>query len=658
MQHPTMGPEQQPDPDLAPGGVAPEAPAAASLAAGGNDPADGDAAGREGPATAYRTRQARYAVLRDAANRARYRAANLCAVLLLAALVCLGVGIFGPRALLGAAAALGAAFVAAFAWQARLDERHRRYATLWSVQEEGLARLRRDWDHLPLRRPERGAPDHPYATDLDLLGRASLQHLLNTAATPAGQARLQEWLLAPAPAAVVRERQAAVAELARLVGFRDELELFGRLSGMLQREYEGFLAWAEQGPWLARRPALLWLSRALPALTLAAIAGQAAGLLHVALWIPLIVINLGVLQFAGKPVARRIGQVGERQGVFAPYGALFAAVAAQRFEAPLLRHLQARIAGDAPGTPGAPEEMRRLGRIMVWVDIRRWYLAVLIEATLLWDFHALWLLERWQARAGSRVRDWLEALSELEALAALGALAADHPDWAFPELAGPEAPEVVAGALGHPLLPPATCVRNDVRIGPPGTFLLVTGSNMSGKSTLLRAVGVNVALAQAGGPVCAAGLRLPPLALLTSMRVQDSLEQGVSYFLAELLKLKWVVDEARAVRAAGERVPCFLLDEILHGTNTAERQIAARRIIRGLLALGATGAVSTHDLTLADDPALREPARAVHFTERFTREAGAPSMTFDYRLRPGIATSTNALRLMEIVGLELDGAGD
>ena len=210
--------------------------------------------------------------------------------------------------------------------------------------------------------------------------------------------------------------------------------------------------------------------------------------------------------------------------------------------------------------------------------------------------------------------------------------------------------------LGHPLLPPAACVGNDVTIGPPGTFLLVTGSNMSGKSTLLRAIGMNVVLAQAGGPVCAAALRVPPLVLTSSMRVQDSLEQGISYFMAELRRLKDVVDTAAQVGQAGERTPLFLLDEILHGTNTTERQIAARRIILHLLHLGATGAVSTHDLALADAPEFAVISQPVHFTEQFTRGADGLSMTFDYQLRPGIATSTNALKLMEMIGLPTEDA--
>ena len=266
----------------------------------------------------------------------------------------------------------------------------------------------------------------------------------------------------------------------------------------------------------------------------------------------------------------------------------------------------------------------------------------------LWDLHVLAALERWQADSGRHARDWLAALGDAEALSALATLAYDNPDWTLPELVD-ESARVEARSLGHPLLPASSRVNNDITVGPPGTFVLVTGSNMSGKSTLLRAVGTNVVLAQAGGPVCAASMRLTPVDLWTSIRIDDSLEAGVSLFMAELRRLKRIVDAARD--PARPRPLLYLLDEILHGTNTAERRVAARRVLTSLIKAGAIGAATTHDLTLADDPALDGAAERVHFTERFERRDGAMTMTFDYLLRPGLATSANALKLLEMIGL-------
>ena len=213
-------------------------------------------------------------------------------------------------------------------------------------------------------------------------------------------------------------------------------------------------------------------------------------------------------------------------------------------------------------------------------------------------------------------------------------------------------PQVAARDLGHPLLPPSRRVGNDVTVGPAGAFLLVTGSNMSGKSTLLRALGVNVVLAQAGGPACAAALRLPPLRLATSILVEDSLAGGISFFLAELLRIKQVVTAAGEAGREGA-VLLYLLDEVLRGTNSVERRIAVRRVLRHLLARGALGAVSTHDLELAAGAGLAQAARAVHFRETLTPGPDGPRMSFDYRLRPGPATTTNALELLRQVGLDL-----
>ena len=623
------------------------------------------------PEAVYLERRARFGGERDHAQRARYAAANATVALFLAALALIIVGLAVHAPLLTAAGILaGVGFIAAFRRQGLADERHRRAETLWRLNNEGLARLRRDWKALPLRRPETPPPADGAVLDLDLLGHASLQHLLNTATTPQAQLRLQGWLLAPAPLATIRARQTAVSELAPDVALRDELALFGLLSGMTQGGYDRFLAWAEEGPWLSHRPALLWASRILPALALLAVAASLLRLTNLPLWLIFVAANIVLAWTAGKEVERRIDAVAERQAVFQPYAAIFARVEGEAFQAPALRTIQSRLTADGMR---ASMRMRHLGRIMAFADLRHSSLIFPpVQALTLWSFHVLWALEGWQRTASARARRWLEALGDLEALAALGTLAFDNPDWAFPEIVeGETAPALEARELGHPLLAPGVRVGNDVIVGPPGTLLLVTGSNMSGKSTLLRALGVNVTLAQAGGPVCATALRLPPLVLATSMRIADSLEEGVSYFLAELRRLKAVVETAEQTKRAAaarrnerdeqdgheetaERTTFFLLDEILHGTNTAERQIAVRHILLRLLALGAIGAVSTHDLGLVRVPEIATVSRPVYFTETFMRGPDGPAMTFDYTLRPGIAPSTNALKLMEIVGLPVE----
>jgi len=618
----------------------------------------------------YQQRLERFARLRDEFNRRRYLAANTGVILVVLSLAALILGLaYQLIPLLFLVPILIVGFVVAFVRQIRLDDQHNRYAMFWNTNSEGPLRIQREWARLPLRHPV-SEDSSPFAGDLDLLGHASLQHLLNTAATPAGQIRLRSWLLTPAPVAEIRRRQAAVAELAPQIDLRDELSLFGRMSAMTESAYARFLEWAEALPWLTSRQLLNVATFLSPALFLILLVAQLTGLLHYPFWLVFIGLNLAIIQFQGKEVDATLERVAERQRVFQPYAGLFALVARQPFSAPLLKRIQADLAA---GDLNADAEMRHLGRIMAWGDLRLSLISPLLQWAFLWNFHILRALEGWQSRAGRRVRVWLDTLSELEALAALATLAYDNPTWAVPAFVSATGKaKIEARNLAHPLLPPDINVGNDVTVGPPGTFLLVTGSNMSGKSTLLRAIGVNVALAQAGGPVCADEMRLPPLALATSVRVQDSLEYGVSYYMAELYRLKEVVEIAESAQAAsgkassngreskdgkreGERrIPLFLLDEILHGTNTTERQIAARRIIRHLLSLGAMGVVSTHDLTLADTPDFATVSENAHFTEDFMRGPDGPTMRFDYTLRPGIATSSNALKLMEIVGLPVE----
>lgn len=608
------------------------------------------------PLSAYRERLAYFTTLRDRYNRQRYLWANLSVVTFLGGLTLLLIALFAGSFAwaLGGVAAM-AVFVVAFIRQTLLDETHRRYVALCELCEEGLARLRRDWSEMTLREPPTEATeaaDPATAADLDLLGHASLQHLLHTVTTPAGQRVLTGWLLAPAEPAVIRARQAAVRELATQQNLRDELSVFGKLSNMSAAEFQRFIAWTGESTGLTGKNS--WLSVwsvITPFALIASIIAQVSGILPYPLWLLIIVVNMGIFQWRGKQIEATIEHVSETRGAFLPYAGLFAYLREQQFTAPLLRDAHDALAA-VSGL--ADERLRVLGRIMIFGDARRSVIGPALQLGLLWDVHTLRMLESWRARSGAQAPQWFALLAEIEALAGLATLSYDNPTWAFPTITGTAEKGVArleARALGHPLLPPDTCVRNDVTIGPPGTFLLVTGSNMSGKSTLLRAIGVNVALAQAGAPVCAEAFALPPVALATSMRAQDSLEAGVSYFMAELRRLKQIVDELSAVARAGERVPVFLLDEILSGTNTSERQIAARSVIRFLLDLGATGAVSTHDLTLAQAPDLTPLSQPVHFTERFTRDASGPSMTFDYRLRPGVATSVNALKLMEIVGL-------
>ena len=536
------------------------------------------------------------------------------------------------------------------------------YRELAEVALEARHRRLRGWNELQGDHSE-PPPDHPYADDLDVFGHASLHVLLGTTCTRPGDDLLRDWLLAPAPSEVVRGRQAAVRELAPAIDFRDELQAMGRIAGPVEPEQlRVLLEWAESPSWLLHKRGLRWLAVALPTFLVVTAALHFFGVIPYLWNLPIIVGVLLAWRYTPR-IHDDFARTSSGDSGLRRYHGLVAHIAEGRFEDPLLTELRANLVGESPSLAGseplaqaeAPSRsLQRLFRLVDLANVRyNPQVHYPLNAVTLWDVHILVRMEHWKERHGKALRGWMEALGRTDALSALAGLSHAHPEWAFPEVADSQLgdePRLEATALGHPLLAPESAVRNDVDLGPPGSLLLVTGSNMSGKSTLLRAIGANVILAGAGGPVCAEAMSLPVADLRTSMRIRDSLEEGISYFMAELNRLKAVCE---AASGASERPVLYLLDEMLQGTNTAERQIAARRILRHLLAQHAIGAATTHDLTLAEAEDLEDHAVLVHFRESLEAREDGPSISFDYQLRPGIATSTNALRLMEIMGLAL-----
>jgi hypothetical protein len=618
----------------------------------------------------YRERELRFQGLADdEARRSLWISrARLALFFGAVAVVALGFGVGGvARAGWFWAAGIAAvAFLSLVGLHNRIEERKQRLATLAQVNRDQAARVRRDWRAVPEVDALAASEHHPYAGDLDVLGHASLMNLLGAVATLRGIAALREWLLGPATPSQVLDRQQAVAELAPRLDFRQDLLAAAQLSGVAERRpgktsLDQFLEWTEAAPWLIARPWLVWLARLLGASGLGLAVAHAVGAIDTPVWLLPVSISVPLWFLSARRIEHIFTSAFARNDAPARDARLFEVVCRQRFETPELGRLRSALGG--PGALPADRAMRRLQRLMEMADIRLTALFHFpLNALTLWDFHVLNALERWQVTSGRRARAWFEAVGRIEALSALAGLRADNPEWALPEFT--DDPVLEARALGHPLLAANVRVPNDVRVGPPGTFLFVTGSNMSGKSTLLRAIGVNAVLAQAGGPVCATSMRLPRVSIQTSMRVQDSLEEGVSYFMAALKRLKEILEAAEAANRQAStdgqplEVLLYLLDEILQGTNTSERQIAVRTILKRLLASRAIGAVTSHDLNLADAEDLQAAAVPVHFTEHFEEGPAGTTMTFDYTLRPGVATSRNALKLMKMIGIEGVEAGE
>ena len=547
-------------------------------------------------------------------------------------------------------------FSAAVAWHEYIRSQMLRNLLFRQVNEQAIARLRRHWKGLPETWVDVPAERQAVAADLDLFGHASLFHLLCAANTPLGIRTLRDWLLTPTAPDEVQRRQLATAELAPYLDLRQTLIVEGRLLADRGRTAERFVHWADSAPWLALRPWLRWLCRVATTAALLIPTLMVFGVLSFEVaaysFLAVLAVNINIIAIFGGKVHGVFAVLNLRHGEAARYLRMFELMYSMPDSSSELDAVKRETTGLGGGVL---LRMRQLNRVAALAMLRhnsmfKLFLYLPLYLAFLYDFHVLDLLEAWQAKHGRYARRWFVALGKFEALCSLATLVHDHPRWTMPNVDA-SAERLQAHQLGHPLLPCETCVPNDVEIGPAGSFLLVTGSNMSGKSTLLRAIGVNVVLAQAGAPVCAECLVLPPLALATSMRIRDSLEDGVSFYMAELLRLKEIVDAARDGDPRNHRTLLYLLDEILLGTNSRERHLAVVRVLRHLLDCGAIGAISTHDLELGTSEPLAGVCRCVHFCETLhDRDAERP-MTFDYRLRPGIATTSNALKLLEIVGL-------
>jgi MutS domain V len=507
--------------------------------------------------------------------------------------------------------------------------------------ERGIGRLEDRWAGAGEPGERYRNPAHPYAEDLDLFGKGGLFELLSTARTRSGEDTLAQWLLQPAGAETVVERQAAVAELRPKLDLREELALLGedvRATG----DPGKLIGWAEAPAALTSRRARI----AAAALSLAMFAGLvcwawfSTPASRVAVLCLLAVNTAFGWQFR-EQVLRVVGHAGDAARDLALLSTVLALVEREPFVSPRLAQLRA----DLESTPPASRRIAKLTRLIELLDSRDNWLLRLAGPPLLYSTQLAFAIEAWRAECGPHVRRWIEAMGEFEALSALAGYAYERPQDPFPEIASGQVCFEAEG-LGHPLLPEARCVRNDLRLGGDRLKLLVvSGSNMSGKSTLLRSAGVSAVMAMAGAPVRARRLRLSPLTVGASIRTNDSLQDGTSRFYAEITRLRTLID-----LAGGPRPLLFLIDEMLNGTNSHDRRIGAEAMVRGLAERGAVGLVTTHDLALTEIATAMAPLAAnVHFEDHL--DAGR--ITFDYIMRQGVVTKSNALELMRSVGLDL-----
>lgn len=535
-------------------------------------------------------------------------------------------------------------FIALAVLHRRILSSRTRAERAMAVYTRGLARIEDRWAGIGDKGDEFRDPDHLYADDLDIFGDGGLFQLLCVARTRMGKQQLAHWLLYPSPVLEVQDRHSAVLELKQKPDLREDLAVAGEGEN-INADPEKLRGWAGRD---IDFNASLWIASGtlLATLTLAALVYAVFSYLRAgaAIWTPflfLLLVNGLVMHRLRHAMEQLFANLDQACSNLHALSGIVRRIESEQFFSTRLQQLQKKlISGPEP----ASRAIARLGTLCDRENSRSNMVVQLLEFLLLYSVQVAGALQRWRKRYGSSVPAWLDAIGEMEALLSMGAYAYEHPQDPFPEFHAEGDACFAATALGHPLLSARNCVRNDVSLDRRNQVLLVSGSNMSGKSTLLRAAGINAVLAMMGAPVRADKLGLSPTAIGASMRVSDSLQKGVSHFYAEIKRIRQVVE----LSARGPLL--FLFDEILQGTNSQDRRVGAEGILRTLIEHGALGMVTTHDLSITSiAEVFPDRVRNVHFQEKL--EAG--TLSFDYRMRPGVVTTHNGVELMRSVGLDV-----
>jgi hypothetical protein len=529
-----------------------------------------------------------------------------------------------------------AAFAGLVSYHQRVHAQRLRAGRAVQLYKAGLARMADQWHGSGPSGGQFDIPHHIYASDLDLFGDGSLFELLCAARTPMGQAALAQWLLAPAALSTIHERHACIADLRGRLDLREDWAVLGQAEP-ITLQAGTLIAWART-PNRLDRAWIRWIAPLLAGLAVAsAIVWGLTGVLY-----PLLAVLLaetGVAYFLKGPIHQAIAAVESAYEDLKGLSQLLNRIESEPFDAAPLRALALKLSSHSQS---ASATFSRLATIVNFVESRRNPLLAPLLLLVMYPLQVALAAERWRKTHGEVISSWLEVLGEIEALLSLARHAYEHPSDPFPEFVQGAA-RFTATDLGHPLIPAAARIGNDVQISGATRVLLISGSNMSGKSTLLRSVGINTVLAMAGAPVRARRLELTPLQVGASIRINDSLHEGSSRFYAEITRLRQLFEPAALPLL-------FLLDELLQGTNSADRRIGAQGVIRALIERGAIGLISTHDLALTDIEGL--PAGAlenVHFQD----ELIDGKLKFDFKLHPGIVTKSNGIELMRSIGLDV-----
>lgn len=493
-------------------------------------------------------------------------------------------------------------------------------------------------------------PLHPYAIDLDLFGPYSVFQYINRTGTALGRQQLANWLKNPATPTTIRERQSAVAELKGMLDWRQHFQAYGLEANDQLEEIELLHKWLGKSPYISNKGWLISLLYIIPVWSIIVCVLWALYLpwyIALLLFLPAMLI---LRQYVEK-INRTHIETTHAEKALAHYARLIKHIEEQGFKAPALKQLQAQFEFK---DLKASTAIQRLSYIISQLNVRYNAFAIILNILGLWDLQWVYRLEKWKATMKDTLPQWFEAMAQFEALSSLGNLYHNNPDWIMPVLHSEPLFDTLQ--LGHPLIHINDRVCNDIKIPTNGHIKLVTGSNMAGKSTFLRTVGLNIVLAMSGSPVCAARFAMPALQVYTSMRTQDALHESTSSFFAELKRLKFIIEavEETASQEAPTLQTFFLLDEILKGTNSNDRHTGSKALIRQLIRSQGSGIIATHDLELGQ---LEAEAGGTIENLRIEVEIKDSTLHFDYKLKKGVSQSFNATLLMKQMGIKIEDEG-
>lgn len=525
-------------------------------------------------------------------------------------------------------------------WFLRLRENAARYSAREIMLQRELDALRQDYSGFDGGK-EFADPEHEYAGDIDLFGESSVFQLLNRTTTVGGKEKLARWCMNPELDKVVLEqRQQAVAALANDPEFRIRLQTCGHLSAMTTEDLDKLERWTRTRAFFNRRRFII-LPVLFSVLSVAGIILAIAGIVPVS--VLFLYVALGPYTVTGiylKKINEQHQYLSRSASLLSRYQQVFEHVGSFKTKSDYIAGL-----GDESGLfHRAPVAMKKLSRITSAVDTRlNLLVGFILNGLFLWDIIQMVRLERWKAEYGSAISKWFDNVAVIDALASLAGFAYNSPDFVFPEITDSQDQELYMEDAGHPLIPAAERVGNTFGLSQEGQFVIVTGANMAGKSTFLRTVAVNMMLAMTGTVVCAKAMKIKPVQLITSLRTTDNLVRSESYFFAELKRLKWIIDRLNS----GEQL-MIILDEILKGTNSRDKQEGSRALVEQFVRLKATGIIATHDILLG---ALAEQYPGNVVNRCFEVSIKDNTLVFDYTLRQGISQNMNATFLMKTMGI-------